>query len=214
MMLLLSTNARYLAGAAAAGAFVIAVTLPAGVVRAAPAVYEIDPNHTHPEFEVDHYGTSVWRGLFRKTRGTVTVDVAAGTGRVDIIVDTASVDFGNEELNDVAANASAPPILEAAKYPTAHYTGTLGDFINGAPTRVTGALTLHGVTQPLVLTIGAFKCLPDHPLLKREVCGADAMAKFNRADFGITVGRKYGFSMDVTLRIQVEAIRTAPEAPP
>jgi polyisoprenoid-binding protein YceI len=40
------------------------------------------------------------------------------------------------------------------------------------------------------------------------------MAKFNRADFGITVGRKYGFSMDVTLRIQVEAIRTGPEAPP
>jgi polyisoprenoid-binding protein YceI len=214
MTLVQTSNARCLAGAAAAGALLIAATLPAGTVNATSAVYEIDPNHTHPMFEVDHYGTSMWRGLFRKTRGTITLDVTKGTGTVDIVVDTASVDFGNEELNDVAANASAPPILEAAKYPTAHYTGTLGAFTNGAPTMVTGFLTLHGVTQPLVLTIGSFKCLPNHPLLHREVCGADAMAKFNRADFGITVGRKYGFNMDVTLRIQVEAIRAGQEPTP
>jgi polyisoprenoid-binding protein YceI len=208
-----STRARCSTRAAAA-AFVVAFALVATAIRAAPATYEIDPNHTHPTFETDHFGMSVWRGLFRKTRGTVTLDAAAGTGTVDIVVDIASVDFGNDELNDTAANSTAPAILEAAKYPTAHYTGTLGRFSNGAPTVVTGYLTLHGVTQPLVLTIGTFKCLPDHPLIKREVCGADAIGTFNRAEFGITVGRKYGFNMDVTLRIQVEAIRAGKGATP
>lgn len=179
---------------------------------AAPVSYQIDPNHTHPAFEADHFGMSMWRGLFRKSSGTVTLDTAAGTGTVAIDVDIASVDFGHEQLNDVAVNATAPPIFEAAKYPTAHYQGTLGGFVNGAPTKVTGALTLHGATRPLDLTINEFKCLANQPVLKREVCGADATGTFNRADFGITVGRAYGFKMDVTLRIQVEAIRVEPTA--
>ena len=109
MKLVQTSDARCLPGAAAAGALLIAAMLPAGTVIATPVVYEIDPNHTHPMFEADHYGTSVWRGLFRKTRGTITLDVTKGTGTVDIWVDTASIEFGNEELNDVAANASAPP---------------------------------------------------------------------------------------------------------
>ena len=196
------------------GAIFLAFALPATTIRAAPATYEIDPNHTHPAFEVDHQGMSMWRGLFRKTLGTVTLDAAAGTGMVDIIVDAASIDFGNDKLNDTAAYASAPPILEAALYPTAHYIGTLGGFANGAPTVVNGSLTLHGVTRPLVLNIVKFKCIPNHPLFKREVCGADAAGTFNRAEFGVTVGRAYGFNMDVTLRIQVEAIRREPEAAP
>jgi polyisoprenoid-binding protein YceI len=208
-----STKSRCSARSAAA-ALAVAFALPTTAIWGNPATYEIDPNHTHPAFETDHYGMSVWRGLFRKTHGTITLDVAAGTGTVDIVVDIASVDFGNEDLNNVVANATAPAILEAPKYPTAHYTGTLGAFVNGAPTAVTGYLTLHGVTQSLVLTIQKFKCLAKLPEIKREVCGADAIGTFNRADFGITVGRKYGFNMEVILRIQVEAIRSTPGATP
>jgi polyisoprenoid-binding protein YceI len=175
---------------------------------AGPVTYNIDPNHTHPMFEADHLGgLSIWRGLFRKTSGTVTLDVAAGTGTVDLAVDVASIDFGHDELNEIAAVSTAPPIFEAAKYPVAYYKGTLGGFVAGAPTTVTGNLTLHGVTNPLTLTINSFKCIENHPLLKREVCGADAVGTLNRADFGIKVGRQYGFKMEVTLRIQVEAIR-------
>jgi polyisoprenoid-binding protein YceI len=190
------------------GALALALALPAVLVSAAPVTYEIDPNHTHPTVELDHFGMSVWRGLFRKTQGTITLDTVTDTGTVDVIVDVASVDFGNDQLNDTVANATAPAILEVAKYPTAHYVGTLGGFTNGAPASVTGYLTLHGTTKPLALTIGSFKCIPNHPIIKREVCGADAIGTFNRADFGITTGRQYGFKMDVTLRIQVEAIRT------
>jgi polyisoprenoid-binding protein YceI len=171
---------------------------------AAPVAYNIDPNHTHPSFEADHFaGLSTWRGLFRKTSGSITLDKAAGTGTVDVAVDIAGIEFGHDKLN---AHAVGPELFDAAKYPEAHYKGTLGGFANGAPTTVTGNLTLHGVTKPVALKINAFKCMP-HPMLKREVCGADAFGTLNRADFGITSGQEYGFSMQVTLRIQVEAIK-------
>jgi polyisoprenoid-binding protein YceI len=179
-----------------------------GVASASPVTYTVDPNHTHPEFEVDHLGgVSIWRGLFKRTTGTIILDETAKTGALDIAVDIASVDFGNDKLNDEAVNSSAPPIFEAQKYPTAHYKGTLGGFVNGAPTTVTGLLTLHGVTKPVGLRINSFKCAIDLPATQKQVCGADAVGTFNRADFGITVGQKYGFKMDVTLHIQVEAFQ-------
>ena len=96
--------------------------------------------------------------------------------------------------------------FDTAKFPTATYTGTLADFVDGRPTRVVGTLTLHGVSKPLELKIGRFKCIP-HPIFKRELCGADATGTFNRSDFGLNAGKDYGFNMDVALRIQVEALR-------
>jgi polyisoprenoid-binding protein YceI len=172
---------------------------------AAPATYKIDPDHTHPSFEADHFaGLSVWRGLFRKTSGAITLDKAAGKGTVDVVVDVASIEFGHDKLNQ---HAVGPELFDAAKFPEAHYQGTLGDFVNGAPTTVTGKLTLHGVTKPVALKIISFKCMP-HPMLKREVCGADAFGTLDRADFGINSGQQYGFKMETTLRIQVEAIQT------
>jgi len=189
-------------------ALVYGLLAAAGAACASPITYTIDPNHTHPMFEADHLdGVSVWRGIFKKTSGSITLDAAAQTGRIDVAIDIASVEFGNDKLNDVAVNSSAPPIFEASKYPVAYYKGTLGDFVNGSPTTVTGELTLHGVTKPVALRINSFKCIDDQPLPKQQVCGADASGAFNRADFGIVVGRKYGFRMEVTLRIQVEAIR-------
>ena len=46
-------------------------------------------------------------------------------------------------------------------------------------------------------------------MTKKEVCGADASGSFNRSDFGISYGDKYGFNMQVKLAIQVEAIRAS-----
>jgi polyisoprenoid-binding protein YceI len=189
-------------------ALFIVLSTSAGIACASPTTYNVDPNHTHPMFEADHLGgLSIWRGLFRRVNGAITVDPAANTGTVDVSIDMASVDFGNDELNNVAVNSAAPPIFEVKKYPTAMYKGTLGNFVNGSPTTAFGLLTLHGVTKPLVLIINSFKCIDDKPEPKQQLCGADAFCMFDRADFGITVGQRYGFKMDVTLRIQVEAIR-------
>jgi polyisoprenoid-binding protein YceI len=125
------------------------------------------------------------------------------------VIDTASIDFGHDRLNESAVRTKIGEWngLDVENFPTATYRGTLGGFREGAPTRVEGELTLRGVTRPLSLRIESFKCIPDHPIVKREVCGADAQGTFNRADFGINTGVQYGFRQEVTLRIQVEAIR-------
>jgi polyisoprenoid-binding protein YceI len=175
-----------------------------GAVLAAPVNYNIDPEHTYPSFEADHMGLSIWRGRFNKTSGKVTLDKAAGTGTVDITIETASIDFGHAKLSEYVVG---PDQLDAANYPTTTYKGKLGRFVDRAPTRVTGELTLHGVTRPVALKINSFKCIP-HPLFKRELCGADAFGTFKRSDFGMDYGKEYGFKPDVTLRIQVEALRT------
>lgn len=168
------------------------------------AVYTIDPTHTYPSFEADHMGgLSVWRGKFNQTHGTITLDKAAGSGTVDVTINATSIDFGLDKMNESARSAE---LFDTAKYPQAHYKGALVDFANGAPTRVKGELTLHGQTHSLDLEIQSFKCMP-HPMFKpREVCGADAIATFNRDDFGMSAGKDYGFDMKVTLRIQVEAL--------
>lgn len=172
---------------------------------AAPTQYTVDPDHTHPSFDVDHFGgLSVWRGNFKKTSGTVTLDTSAKTGTVDITIDTASIDFAQDKLNE---HVSSDQILDVAKFPTAVYTGKLGNFKDGAPTTVTGTLTLHGVTKAVSLTLNSFKCMTN-PMTKKDVCGADASGNFNRADFGVNYGQQFGFKQDVILHIQVEAVKT------
>jgi polyisoprenoid-binding protein YceI len=177
--------------------------LASGTALAAPATYTIDPTHTFPSFEADHMGMSMWRGKINRNTGTITLDKAAGTGSVDITMDMTSIDFGLDIMN---SKAREPELFDTAKFPQARYTGRLDGFQNGAPTRVVGELTLHGVTKPVTLTINTFKCMP-HPMLKRDWCGADASATLNRADFGIDAGKDWGFKMDVGLRISVEAVQ-------
>ncbi|MBI5269568.1 MAG: polyisoprenoid-binding protein [Burkholderiales bacterium] len=176
-----------------------------GVALAAPVTYELDPTHTYPSFEADHLGgLSVWRGKFNKTAGQVVMDREAGTGAIDLVVEIDSIDFGLEQMNAAARGQS---LFDAERFPQARYRGQLAGFTDGRPTRVDGELTLKGITRPLTLEIRRFKCMP-HPLFKRELCGADAHAEFQRDAFGIDAGKAYGFDMAVQLRVQVEALAT------
>ena len=180
--------------------------LGAATASAASTTYTVDPDHTHPSFEVDHFGgLSTWRGTFKKTSGTVTLDTAAKTGTVNVIIDTATIDFAHDKLNE---HVSGPEMLDVAKYPSAEYKGKFVEFANGAPRTISGELTLHGVTKPVKLTLNQFKCM-QNPMIKKEVCGADASATLDRSQFGIDYGAKYGFKMEVKLQIQVEAIRAS-----
>ena len=170
----------------------------------APALYTIDPDHTHPSFEVDHFGgLSTWRGTFKKTTGSVELDTAAQSGTVDVIIDTASIDLAHDKLNE---HVSSAEILDVAKFPTAEYKGHFVAFADNAPKTISGTLTLHGVTKPVTLTVNSFKCM-ENPMIKKHVCGADASGSFNRADFGVNYAQQYGFNQNVLLRIQVEGIK-------
>lgn len=176
----------------------------AGAASAASARFDIDPNHTYPSFAADHMGgLSSWRGKLRATSGTITLDREKRTGTVDVTVDVSSIDFGHDKMNE---HAKGPEIFDVAKFPTATYKGTLAKFVKGAPTAVVGTLTLHGVSKPVNLTIDSFLC-KQHPMAKKEVCGANAVGTFDRADFGVSYGKAFGFKMGVRIDIQIEALR-------
>jgi polyisoprenoid-binding protein YceI len=181
-----------------------ALSLTAVSALAAPTTYNIDSDHTYPSFEADHMGgLSNWRGKFNSTSGTIVLDKEAKTGTVDITIDTNSLDFGHDKMTDHAKKD--PAMFDVAKFPTANYKGKISKWGAKGPEEVTGDLTLHGVTKPVTLKISQFLC-KDHPMRKKEVCGADASGTFNRNDFGITYGGNFGFKPEVKLQIQVEAL--------
>ena len=110
------------------------------------------------------------------------------------------------QMSALAADAAkGKQLFESDKYPKATFQGTLEGFTDGAPTRAVGTLEMHGKTNPVTLDIKKFKCI-QHPMFKREDCGADVYATIDREQFGMPAGKEYGFSMAVDLRIQVEAI--------
>ena len=170
---------------------------------AKPVTYNLDPTHTYPSFEADHMGgASKWRGKIDKNSGKVIYDAEAKTGSVEVTMQMDSIDFGFKPMNEKAKNSE---LFNTSKFPTATYTGTLV-FEGDKPVAVNGNLTLHGVTKPLKLEIKTWKCYLS-PFLKKETCGADAYATFDRAEFGVDYGKAYGFDMGVNLAIQVEGLR-------
>ena len=172
--------------------------------QAKPITYEIDSSHTFPAFEADHMGgLSLWRGKINSTSGEIVLDKDKETGSVNVIMDMSTIDFGHEGMNKHAKNSD---MFDVKKYPEAVYKGNLTDFIDGAPTKVKGSLTLHGVTKPVDLDIKSFKCRL-HPFKLKQVCGADAYGNIMRDDFGIDYAKRLGFKMEVALRIGVEAIK-------
>ncbi|HTV51120.1 MAG TPA: YceI family protein [Steroidobacteraceae bacterium] len=185
------------------GLLLVLLVVPIGntPVWAEPVSYTIDPEHTYPSFEAPHIaGISIWRGKLEKTSGSIVLDRQAHTGHLEVVMDAASIDFGHPGLN---AHVKTADFFDVAKYPTITYKADTIKFQGDTPTEIDGILTMHGVSRPVALKVNEFKCII-HPMLKREVCGADASAQLNRSDFGLA----YGVSMTgdwVRLAIQVEA---------
>ncbi len=181
----------------------LALVLGGAAAAAGAQSYHIEPGHTYPSFEADHMGLSFWRGKFTKSAGKVVLDRGSKSGgSLEIQIDAASVDFGHQKMNE---KARGEEMFNVARFPTVTYKSTALKFEGDKLVGVDGEMTLLGVTKPLALTITRFKCMI-HPLLKREVCGADAHGSFDRSDYGMTIGLPR-FSPDIKLAIQVEAVK-------
>jgi polyisoprenoid-binding protein YceI len=181
----------------------LAAAALAQAALAAAETYTIDPQHTYPSFEFSHMGLSVWRGKFNKTQGKITLDRERHTGTVAVSIDAASINFGLDIMDE---KARSDDFFDVVRYPTASYKGTIL-FVGDMPKSVDGEITIMGVTRPVTLAIDSFKCMP-HPMLKKEVCGADAAAELNWSEYGMKMS-KYGQgdAGKVRVRIQVEALK-------
>ena len=173
----------------------IAIALVAAAVPlaafAAPENYTMDPYHTYPQFEVSHLGFSHMRGRFDRTSGKFTVDRAAKTGSLELVVQTASISTGD---NDKGSRPRArdehlrsPDFFNVAEFPTMTFKGTGVRFQGDNVQSIDGQITLLGVTRPLTITLDTWKCGP-HPLSKKEMCGGNAQGTVKRSDFGMKFG--------------------------
>ena len=174
-----------------------------GAAHAAPATYAIDPAHTFATFEISHFGASVNRGRFDKKEGTVQLDKAAKTGKVDLTFHIDSINTGTPPFNKHLQSAE---IFDAAQFPTARFVGDRFTFDGDKLASVSGQLTIKGKTQPATFKAHQFACY-DSPMLKREVCGGDFEATIDRTAFGVDYGVQYGFPKNVRIVAQIEAVK-------
>ncbi|MBC8377567.1 MAG: polyisoprenoid-binding protein [Planctomycetes bacterium] len=178
---------------------VAAISTP---VLAKPETYAIDNTHTYPRFSYSHFGFSTQLSRFNKTSGDIIIDREAKLGSMNIIIATPSVDTGYPLFDE---HIQGKDFLDTAKYPTASFTSNKVNFDGEKIASVDGILTLKGISNPVTLNVTSFQCM-QHPMLKKDACGANASAVIKRTDFNMG---KYApnVSDEVTLSIAVEAVK-------
>lgn len=172
----------------------------AGQAVAAPQTYAVDSSHTFPRFSYDHMGLSTQILSFKKTTGTVVLDRDANEAKVDITVDTTSVNTGFDVFD---GHIQGEDFLDTAKFPTATFKSTKVNFDGDKPVSIEGDLTIKGVTKPVTLTVTSFFNGP-HPMLKKDAIGANATAVISRSEFNAGHFAP-GVGDEVTLDIALEA---------
>ena len=186
----------------------IVFTLIAPVLAHADT-WQIDPMHTSVEFTVRHMMISNIKGTFEKTSGTVTVEGAdPTTAKIDAVIDASSI---NTRVEKRDADLKSPDFLDVAKYPSITFISTKVEAAGEGKWKVTGNLTLHGVTKPVVLDVEGTGAPIKDPFGNNRA-GASATTKINRKDFGIVYNKtlETGGVMvgdEVSITIDVEAIK-------
>jgi polyisoprenoid-binding protein YceI len=170
--------------------------------------WNIDPAHTNVEFSVRHMMISNVKGQFQKTSGTITTngsDPASAT--VDATIDASSVDTRVEKRD---MHLKSPDFLDVAKYPTITFKSTKVEADGPNKWKVTGDLTLHGVTKPVVLDVES----SGQPVsvMGNMRAGASAKTEIKRSDFGLTWNKvlESGGVMvgdEVAISIDLEAVK-------
>jgi polyisoprenoid-binding protein YceI len=186
----------------------IALTAAAPIVVHADT-WQIDPNHTNVEFTVRHLMISNVKGQFEKTTGTITTDPAnPAASSIDATIDASSVNTRVAMRDD---DLKSPDFLDVAKYPTITFKSTKVEADGAGKWNVTGDLTLHGVTKPVVLAVEATGTPIKDPMGTTRV-GASATTKINRKDFGLTWNKALEaggvvVGDEVAISIDLEAIK-------
>jgi polyisoprenoid-binding protein YceI len=174
---------------------------------AAPAAdsWKIDPNHSTLAFKIRHLVSTV-SGTFLEWGGTLHADPAnLGAGSVDVTIQTASITTRHDRRDSDLRSAN---FFDAENNPTISFKSTKVE-VHGKVVRITGDLTMHGVTKPVTLE-GEYAGAMGTGAQQR--IGFSASGKLNRLDWGITWNRAVeGGGMllgdEVTLEIAVSAIR-------
>jgi polyisoprenoid-binding protein YceI len=180
--------------------------LCAAAPAAASDLYVGDPAHTFASFETGHLGISWIRGRFnRTTTARVMLDRAAKKGTIEVVIDARSIDTGHEARDK---HLRSPDYLDVEKFPSITFKSNTLQFNGDALTGAEGELTIVGVARPVHLNVNSFRCI-QHPVNKREMCGADASLAIKRSEWGLKRGAT-GIGDEVKISIQIEAHKESP----
>ena len=183
---------------------VMFAVLPVSAMAAAES-FTVDPDHTFPNFTINHLGFSTMHGRFGQTSGKLTVDEANHTGSVDVVIDAASVNTGFNKRDD---HLRSPDFLNAKEFPEISYKSTKVTINKDSSAVVEGNLTIAGVSKPVTLNVQRMNCgiNPMDPKKQQYRCGFDAQAKIKRSDFGVKFGLP-AIGDDMAIDLEVEAVR-------
>ncbi|MEQ1065714.1 YceI family protein [Acinetobacter sp. XH1741] len=181
--------------------FGLAVALASSVTLAAPVDYKIDPTHTATVFSWNHFGFSTPSANFSDIQGVIKVDNAKpANSSVDVTIPLSSV---NTNVPALDKEFQQEAWFNAAKYPNITFKSTKVETKDKKHFKITGDLTVKGVTKPVVLDAVLNK-QGEHPMAKVPAIGFNATTSFNRSEFGLgsyvpNVGDK------ITVNITTEA---------
>ncbi|HEX9156723.1 MAG TPA: YceI family protein [Syntrophales bacterium] len=172
---------------------------------AGAATYQLDTDHSSIQFKIRHLTVSNVTGAFNKMKGSASVEGEdLATLKVEVTIDAASVDTGHPKRDEHIRTAD---FLDVAKYPTITFVSKKVVKADPGKLRITGDLTLHGVTREITVELeGPTPEIKDPWGNFRR--GATGTAKIDRRDFGITwnkaldtgglvVGNEVGIQVDI-----------------
>jgi polyisoprenoid-binding protein YceI len=191
------------AGIVAGLAAAFALTASAGTTT-----YQIDPRHSSAGFGVTHLMISTVRGEFHGVTGTVVVDDSdVSKSTVNVTIDATSLDTREPDRDK---HLKSEAFFDVAKYPTITFQSTKVERNNDGSLKITGDLTIRGVTKSAVLTTTVPKAPIKDPWgLQRTA--ASASTRINRQDFGVAWNQKLDsggvvVGDDVSITLDVEMI--------
>lgn len=175
-------------------------------VHAAPATWQIDPEHTVVAFTVMHIGYAKVLGRFSEIEGSFDYDPETRT------LDDVRVEIGAQSVDTDHAkrdgHVKSDDFLAAGDHPVITFAATGGTPISETQGTVTGDLTIRGVTQPVTLDVTLNK-RAEYPFGHgKETLGISATAEIKRSDFGSTYALPTMVGDRIDIMLEFEAIRT------
>jgi polyisoprenoid-binding protein YceI len=168
--------------------------------------YKIDTVHSQVFFSVSHLGFSFSTGRFHVAEGAINFDGKDWTqASVQTTIKLDSLDLGDATWKE---HVNGERFLSAAKFPTMTFKSTSVEKVSDTQLKVTGDLTLHGVTKPVVLDTRVNK-VAQHPMLRQPAAGFSATTRIKRSDFGMGA-MVPNIGDDIDIRIEIESSVPAP----
>ena len=178
------------------------LALFSGMAHAAET-YTLDSSHTNVVWSINHFGFSNPSGKITKVEGTLVLDeTAPANSKVNVTMSPANLDSGIEKLDE---HLKSKDFFDVEQYPTITFVSDKVELTGKDTAKVTGTLTLHGVSKPQTLTVKLNKIGAN--MMGKKTAGFSATTVIKRSDFGMTtyvpnLGDNVGISIESEANLQ------------